>query len=208
MLGLFLEWLRNWQLLKKGSAPSVSEWVKVDLFWNLRQKLSSKCQLKYTRIHYITSQTKDIRVNLNMFHDSWFESCGHPNRTNLPLMRSLYALSIYLSIHPCCFHLEHRASVKRFASLQFLHLRHSVGHLGRGISPTQGRYLHKITQTQNKRGQISVPWVGFEATIPAFEQAKTVHALDRAATAIGYAFRVMSENWLLSNFLHRFHYAT
>jgi hypothetical protein len=27
MLGLFLERLRNWQLLKKGSAPWVSEWV-------------------------------------------------------------------------------------------------------------------------------------------------------------------------------------
>jgi hypothetical protein len=27
MLGLFLECLRIWQLLKKGSAPSVSEWV-------------------------------------------------------------------------------------------------------------------------------------------------------------------------------------
>jgi hypothetical protein len=27
--------------------------------------------------------------------------------------------------------------------------------------------------------------VGFEPTIPAFERAKTVHALDRAATGIG-----------------------
>jgi hypothetical protein len=27
--------------------------------------------------------------------------------------------------------------------------------------------------------------VGFESTIPAFEQAMTVHALDRAATVIG-----------------------
>jgi hypothetical protein len=27
--------------------------------------------------------------------------------------------------------------------------------------------------------------VGFEPTIPAFEQAKTVHALDRASTVIG-----------------------
>jgi hypothetical protein len=27
-----------------------------------------------------------------------------------------------------------------------------------------------------------MPRVGFEPTIPAFEQAKTVHALDRAAT--------------------------
>jgi hypothetical protein len=29
-----------------------------------------------------------------------------------------------------------------------------------------------------------VPWVGFEPTIPVFEGAKTVHALDRAATVI------------------------
>jgi hypothetical protein len=50
-------------------------------------------------------------------------------------------------VYSCCSHLEHRASVKRFLSLQFLHLRHSVGLLGRVISPSQGRYL---TQTQNK----------------------------------------------------------
>jgi hypothetical protein len=30
-----------------------------------------------------------------------------------------------------------------------------------------------------------MPLVGFEPTIPAFEQAKTVHALNSAATAIG-----------------------
>jgi hypothetical protein len=30
-----------------------------------------------------------------------------------------------------------------------------------------------------------MPWVGFEPTIPAFELAKTVHVLDRAATVIG-----------------------
>jgi hypothetical protein len=30
-----------------------------------------------------------------------------------------------------------------------------------------------------------MPRVGFESTIPAFERAKTVHALDRAATVIG-----------------------
>jgi hypothetical protein len=41
---------------------------------------------------------------------------------------------------------EHWASVKRFVSLRFLNLRHSVRLLGRMISPSQGRYL---TQTQN-----------------------------------------------------------
>jgi hypothetical protein len=30
-----------------------------------------------------------------------------------------------------------------------------------------------------------MPRVGFESTIPAFEQAKTVHASDRAAAVIG-----------------------
>jgi hypothetical protein len=31
-------------------------------------------------------------------------------------------------------------------------------------------------------------WMGFEPTIPAFEQAKTVHALDRAATVTGFLY--------------------
>jgi hypothetical protein len=30
-----------------------------------------------------------------------------------------------------------------------------------------------------------MPWVGFETTIPVFEQARTVHVLDLAATMIG-----------------------
>jgi hypothetical protein len=38
---------------------------------------------------------------------------------------------------------EHRSTVKRFLSLRFLNLRQSVRLLGRGISPSQGRYLHK-----------------------------------------------------------------
>jgi hypothetical protein len=53
--------------------------------------------------------------------------------------------------YSCCSHLEHRASVERFVSLKFLNLRHSVGLLGRVISPSQGRYL---TQTQNKQTDI------------------------------------------------------
>jgi hypothetical protein len=48
-----------------------------------------------------------------------------------------------------------------------------VGLLGRG------------KQTQYKRTQTYISWVGFEPTIPAFERAETVHALDRAGTVIG-----------------------
>jgi hypothetical protein len=42
--------------------------------------------------------------------------------------------------------------------------------------------IHRTTQTQNKRTQTSMPRVGLEPTIPAFERAKTS---DRAATVIG-----------------------
>jgi hypothetical protein len=90
------------------------------------------------------------------------------------------------SVYSCCSHMEHRASMKRFVSLQFFNLRHSVGLFGGVISPLQGCYL---TQTQNKHKQTSMSLVGFEPTIPAFERAseraKTFHALDRAATVIG-----------------------
>jgi hypothetical protein len=54
--------------------------------------------------------------------------------------------SIYwLVVYSCCSHLEHRASMKCFVSLQFLNLRYSVGLLGQAISPSQGHYL---TQTE------------------------------------------------------------
>jgi hypothetical protein len=41
------------------------------------------------------------------------------------------------------------------------------------------------TQTQNKRTQTSMAVVRFEPTIPLFERAKTVHALNCAVTEIG-----------------------
>jgi hypothetical protein len=46
-------------------------------------------------------------------------------------------------------------------------------------------FAHRTTQKQNKHTQTSISRVGFEPTIPVFELAKTVHALDRAATEIG-----------------------
>jgi hypothetical protein len=61
----------------------------------------------------------------------------------------------------------------------------SVGVLGWGISPSQGRYLHTEQHKQNKNTQTSMPRVGVEPTIKVFERAKTVHALDCAATVMG-----------------------
>jgi hypothetical protein len=57
--------------------------------------------------------------------------------------------------------------------------RQSVGHPGWVICPSQGRYLHRTTQIQNKSGQTSTPRVGFESTIQMFEREKTFHVLLR-----------------------------
>jgi hypothetical protein len=51
-------------------------------------------------------------------------------------------------------------------------------------SPSQDRYIHVTTKTQNKRKKTPMPQAGFEPTIPVFERAKTVHASDCAATVI------------------------
>jgi hypothetical protein len=56
------------------------------------------------------------------------------------------------------------------------------------IKSSQDLYLnirqhkHRINTCAH---QTTMPWVGFEPTIQAFEQAKTVRVLDRAATVIG-----------------------
>jgi hypothetical protein len=82
------------------------------------------------------------------------------------------SLSISLSLFPVAPTLEHRAFVKRFVSLQFLILK-TVGRTPwRGDQPvTRPLPTHRTIQTQNKRVQTSLPWVGFESTIPVFERA-------------------------------------
>jgi hypothetical protein len=59
----------------------------------------------------------------------------------------------------------------------------SVGLLGRGISQSQGRYLDTEQHKTNAHRHPLLPCL--EPTIPAFERAKMIHALDGAATVIG-----------------------
>jgi hypothetical protein len=58
----------------------------------------------------------------------------------------------------CYSNLEHRASLKRFVQLQFLNPKTVGRPLGWGICPTQGRYLHRKTQPQNKRRHPCLGW--------------------------------------------------
>jgi hypothetical protein len=89
-------------------------------------------------------------------------------------------LSIYLSIYGSTALVD----LGRFFS--FVIHTQSVGLLGRWISPSQGRYLHR-EQHKHRINAHRHPChpVGFELTIPAFERAKTFHASDRAAIVIG-----------------------
>jgi hypothetical protein len=93
----------------------------------------------------------------------------------------LYQFKKKWLVYSCCSHLEPRTSVKRFVSLQFINLRHSVGPLDEWSARRKAATYHK----QNKHKQSFMLWVGFEPTISAFEWAKTDYALDRAATVIG-----------------------
>jgi hypothetical protein len=56
--------------------------------------------------------------------------------------------SLSLTLFPVAPTLKHSASVKRFVSLQFLDLKEMVGLLWRGISLSQGLYMHRATQTR------------------------------------------------------------
>jgi hypothetical protein len=53
---------------------------------------------------------------------------------------------------------------------------------------------HRTTQTQNERTQTSISRAGFEPTTPVFERAKTIHALDRAATVFGPKYGLCTVN--------------
>jgi hypothetical protein len=70
---------------------------------------------------------------------------------------------------------------------------------------------HRATQTQNKRTQTSMPWVGCSPTIPVFERAKTVHAMNRAATVIGrersYACLEIKDCLLIRHLVHNLTFA-
>jgi hypothetical protein len=118
------------------------------------------------------------------FHVNSATLFGH-SRSSSGINNDLY-LSIYQCtyLYSCCSQLVHRASVKRSFTSVSQSYRQSVGLLGRGVSYAKGRYLHRTIQTQNKRIQTSMPWVGFEHMISVFEWGNSFHALDGATTMI------------------------
>jgi hypothetical protein len=116
--------------------------------------------------------------------------------TSLTIQRQVHHPKFTVALHLYCItHKSGAINLSIYLSMalqplgpgRFFTYTQSVGLLGREISPSQGRYLHTEQHKQNKRTQTSMPRVGFDPTIPAFERAKTIYALDRAATGIGGA---------------------
>jgi hypothetical protein len=97
-------------------------------------------------------------------------------------------LSLFLSSFFLCFFLYGSIALWTLAFFSFLIL-YRVGRTPwTGDQPLVRKLpTHRTTQTQNKRTQTSMHRVGFEPKTSVFERAKTVHALDRAATVIGSA---------------------
>jgi hypothetical protein len=114
----------------------------------------------------------------------------------------------------CCSHFGHRASVKRFVSLQF------HDHFTDSRTPWTSDQLvarplpkHMTTQTQNKH--IHIPNIhalcGIRTHDPGF-RAKTVHALERSATVtgkllLGRTNSVTGGSFGLCNFLRMLQYS-
>jgi hypothetical protein len=91
-----------------------------------------------------------------------------------------------LALFPVAPTLEYRASVNRSVSLQFLNPKT----LGR--TPRMGD--QPVVRTLPIQTQTSMPWVGFEPTIPAFERAKTVHCLRPRSHCDGHSGKFVTIN--------------
>jgi hypothetical protein len=98
-------------------------------------------------------------------------------------MRSFIICTLQLILPAAYFLL---LPLRSFVLLQFLNPK-TIGRTPWTGDQPDARSLptHRTTQTHNKRTQTSMPWVGFEPTIPVFERPKAFHALGRAATVIG-----------------------
>jgi hypothetical protein len=123
----------------------------------------------FTHQNYVSYTTGGVTCTVQCYTDIFFLGGGLP-------VTPTTLITIYLWLYSPSLNLG------RFFS--FFFFSQSVVLLGRGISPSQGLYLHIGQHKQNKSTQTSMPQVWFEPTIPIFERAKIVHALDRAATVI------------------------
>jgi hypothetical protein len=88
-----------------------------------------------------------------------------------------------------------RLTYRRFLEL----FRHMVGLLGRVISPSQGLYIHRITQHRKTRTNIHA-LSGIRTHVPSNQPAKT-HTSDRTAAVTG----MRKIYWMIIVGVHKIH---
>jgi hypothetical protein len=133
------------------------------------------------------AQLKLIHLCVHIRLFATFISVEYPPFSLLGLVHANGFFSMHLPAHSGPWHLIQYRN----------HFSQKVGFLGQVISLSQGLYLntgqhkHRIKAYTH---QTSMPWVGFEPTIPASERVKTVHVSDRAATVTGMPTGLMRNN--------------
>jgi hypothetical protein len=123
------------------------KWDFVNIFYIAVFQIHIKCNstVQYTILTYITQKSYVIRTTTLMWTCLMY-TCIHV------YIRSTHdvldAMKCNLSIYGCT------ARVDLGCFFSFLMYTQSVGLIGRGISPPQGRYLHSQQHKQNKRTDI------------------------------------------------------
>jgi hypothetical protein len=119
-------------------------------------------------------------LNIKLLYFVWFDQLNFSFRNRHYLWDTLSIMALQPFAEP-------------WPRLQFLNLYTISKTPWTGDKPV-ARPLptHRTTQTQNKRTHTSMLRVVFERKSTVFARAKTVHALDRAATVIGKEFEVLT----------------
>jgi hypothetical protein len=138
-------------------------------------------------VHCFAENANLHRINSNL--QLVDNACFHENFCNTLIIHS----------YSCCFLWSIGHPWKALFHFSFLISTQSVELLGRSISPSPGHYQHRTIQTQSNRRRTSMLRVGYKATIPKFERANIVYALDRPATLMDSL--IQSDFKLLSEFL-------
>jgi hypothetical protein len=150
--------------------------------WRMTKKLGGS-NLSRTNFKVLS---QNLTVNTEENHEKPVMIVGNPNEIRTECVpnakQNNYLLNLLNSI---LFSMALQLSVGPWPLFQILNLIHSrMTPWTRDQPAARPQPTHRTTEIQNKRTQTSMPRVEFEPMTPVFEQAKTVHALDRAATVM------------------------
>jgi hypothetical protein len=175
---------------------------KQNISYKLNKKINTKCNAK-NKLRKLSEPKVHTQTNINQTKYTFYkrtENLIDVMRTDAGMLLLNKRLEYNLNVI-CLLPSKDQAHIRQlfyssdimtlqsfvwpWPLFQFLNL-YTVGRTPWTRDQPVARPLptHRTTQTQNKRTQTSMPRVGFEPTTSVFERAKTVHALDLAATVI------------------------